>query len=69
MRIIKKDLNIIDLEFLAMQSITLYSFINRVNKSPFPLSVLKEAGDLESFYYKINGVTIYDGGEYEADAK
>lgn len=69
MEIIKKELNILDLEFLAMQCIDVHTFINRVNKSHFPLSVLDDAGDLESFYFKINGTFIYDGGEHEKDAE
>lgn len=63
MRIIKKELNILDLEFLAMQCIDVHIFINRVNKSHFPLSVLDDAGDLETFYFGINGSVMYDPEE------
>ena len=56
LKITKKDLSIDDLRFLAMMKSTFDSFIKEVNLSDFPISILEEAGDLESFYYEVNGV-------------
>lgn len=65
MRIVKKKLNFEDLKLLALLSSNCNTFINRVNKSKFPVGVIKKAGDLESFYYNITGIHVYEGEEYE----
>lgn len=63
LRIIKKQLTISDLEMLACLHATADSFIRAVCNSPFPLSILEQAGDLETFYFGINGSVMYDPEE------
>ena len=60
LQIIRKELSVNDLKFLAMLKNSVYSFINDVNKSNFPFSIIDKVGDLETFYHKVQNEVQYD---------
>lgn len=60
MIVVKKCITKSDIEYLAMLHKTLNSFLTTFSKLKIQDEVLDEIGDIESFYFSVNGTYVYE---------